>query len=418
MPSRAQIHQKIFYYLLVLQGFAFPLWKKITPVILILIILNLLIEFNFASKIKKILAGKNLFFLLLFISVYLLYLIGLLYTTNFDYAGFDLEVKLTFLVIPLFLFLSGLEELSKEKVKNILIAFVLGCFASSLFSIIHSIYFYNLTGDIFWMYYVYVSYFVHPSYMSMYTIFAIAITGFFLINGLIENKKFRYFLFFLMFWFVLYVILLTAKAGIICMLLISAILFVYWIIKKRQIVMSLITAVFFIAIVGISISQLSFLTKRLTSTISAMNNTDINVNKDDGTVQRIEIWKTSVEIIKDNFLIGVGTGDVKDELLKRYDEKGMNFAKKNHLNAHSQYFQTFITLGLFGFLALIALFIFPSIDAFKNRNYIYLFFLLIVAVNISVESMFENQAGVVFYTFFNTFLFLTGKQNADLKEID
>jgi O-antigen ligase len=250
----------------------------------------------------------------------------------------------------------------------------------------------------------------------MYLVFAMSIIVILLSNDQIKSKRIKYFMLFLLIWFVFYIILLTAKAGIISMLLISILLILYWTIKKKKIIISVFILLTFILLVGFSISKLSFLSNRVNATIETLNNPTIDKNKEDGTVQRIEIWKTSFQIIKDNFLIGVGTGDVKDELLKYYDEKGMIFAKSNHLNAHSQYLQTFVTLGIIGFLALISLFIFPSLFAFKSRNFIYLFFLMIVAINISVESMFENQAGVVFYTFFNTFLFLTLKQTADLKE--
>ena len=162
--------------------------------------------------------------------------------------------------------------------------------------------------------------------------------------------------------------------------------------------------------IALGAKKIPLVTNRITSSVQALKSNKNDVNTADGTVQRMEIWKISLEIIKENFLIGVGTGDVKDELLKHYEEKGMSFAKHYNLNAHGQYFQTFITLGFFGFISLILLFIIPFFQSFKNRNIIYFSFLVIVAFNILVESMFENQAGVVFYTFFNSFLFLTSKQ--------
>lgn len=119
---------------------------------------------------------------------------------------------------------------------------------------------------------------------------------------------------------------------------------------------------------------------------------------------RLLIWQTSAEIIKDNFLFGVGTGDVKDVLMSKYKEKGLTGAYKENLNAHNQFLQTFIALGLPGILLLLASFVFPFILAIKTRNYIYLAFLIIVFINFLTESMLETIAGVMFYAFFNSLL--------------
>ncbi|MCX6231078.1 MAG: O-antigen ligase family protein [Bacteroidetes bacterium] len=244
------------------------------------------------------------------------------------------------------------------------------------------------------------------------------IIAFILLNALFKSTKIRLLFIFLLIWFTFYVIILSSKAGIVCLLIIAFFLLLNLIIKRKLYILSLIIFFVLISFVIVGIKKFPMLTDRVNTTIQAINSSEKDINKEDGTVQRIEIWKTSITLIKENFLIGVGTGDVKDALLKSYDEKGMTFAKNKNLNAHSQYFQTFITLGIIGFLILLSLFIFPLIHAFKNRNFIYLFFLLIVAINIAVESMFENQAGVVFYTFFNSFLFLTGRQLADKNKLN
>jgi hypothetical protein len=47
----------------------------------------------------------------------------------------------------------------------------------------------------------------------------------------------------------------------------------------------------------------------------------------------------------------------------------------------------------------------PAVAAFRRKDYIYFFFIILFSMNILVESMFENQAGVVFYAFFNSLLF-------------
>jgi O-antigen ligase len=133
-----------------------------------------------------------------------------------------------------------------------------------------------------------------------------------------------------------------------------------------------------------------------------------NLNQSpESTAERVAIWKASAEIIRDHWLLGVGTGDVKDALYGKYAEKRMNAALKKKLNSHCQYLQTFIALGVAGFLFLVLMLLLPGIRAIQMKDNTYLIFLGIFAFNILVESMFEIQAGVVFYAFFNTFLFIS-----------
>ncbi|NVN94889.1 MAG: O-antigen ligase family protein [Bacteroidetes bacterium] len=413
IPKREAIHQQAFYYLLLIQSFAFPLWKRITPIILSLIVLNWIMEFNFKSKTKLLISENKLPNFFLFISIYVLYVIGLIYTSNFAYASFDLEVKLTFLLIPVVFFSSDFSKFDKKSIIKVFISFIGGCFLSSILSMLHSYYLYQSNNTSFWFFYSSASAFHHPSYISMYLIFAMTIIVYLLINDLIKNRKLKYIFGLILIWFFIYVIMLSSKAGIFSLIIGIVFLLGYWIIKKRNYLISIIMIIIFILSIALGANKIPLVTNRITSSFQALKSNKNDVNIEDGTVQRMEIWKTSLDIIKDHFLIGVGTGDVKDELLAHYDKKGMTFAKANNLNAHGQFFQTFITLGFIGFLNLVLMFFIPLFQAIKKPNYIYLFFIIIVFINILVESMFENQAGVVFYTFFNSFLFLSSKQLRD-----
>jgi O-antigen ligase len=132
----------------------------------------------------------------------------------------------------------------------------------------------------------------------------------------------------------------------------------------------------------------------------------------ESNADRMAVWVTAIEIIEKNYVFGVGTGDVKDALMEGYIKNGLLPAYEHKFNAHNQYLQTFVTLGLSGFLVLVAFFLLPALKALKGRQDLYFVFLLIFALNILFESMLEIQAGVVFYAFFNAFLF-TVKINGD-----
>jgi O-antigen ligase len=81
------------------------------------------------------------------------------------------------------------------------------------------------------------------------------------------------------------------------------------------------------------------------------------------------------------------------------------------LNAHNQYLQTFISIGIIGLIILLYMLVFPAIRAFQQKDFIFMIFLAVFAVNIMLESMLENQAGVIFYALFNVILYSSKTDN-------
>ena len=95
---------------LVLMGIALPLSKFLTGLSLFIIAGAWLLEGNPIKKFKLFFQSK---FALIFSSLFLLHLLGLVYTQDFDYALKDLRIKLPLFLFPLFL--SSGSPLKKEE---------------------------------------------------------------------------------------------------------------------------------------------------------------------------------------------------------------------------------------------------------------------------------------------------------------
>lgn len=401
-----KIHTEIFYYLLIIYSFSIPLWRNITPIVIILLYINWFFEMDFKNKFHRIIKKPQFYYFIAFTSFYLIHYLGFINTSNFEFAQFDAEIKMCFLLFPILLFSTNLDFINQKKLKNIFLAYIIGCFISFAISVINSLILYYKTNEIMWFFYVYISYFYHSSYISMYIVFAIGLICYLLIENKIRIKIFKIILILLAIIFSAYIILLSSKAGLISLIISVCLIYIYLVIKRRKVLQYSLYFVLSISIIYLGINSIPKSINRLTPALEAVRAEKRDINMEDGTVQRIEIWKCSAELLKDNPVLGVGTGDVKDELFRKYDEKGMKFAKSFKLNSHNQYLQTSAALGIIGLISIIAMFLIPLIFAFRNKNFIYLFFLIIVGFSILVESMFENQAGVLFYTFFNSLLFL------------
>jgi len=203
--------------------------------------------------------------------------------------------------------------------------------------------------------------------------------------------------------FQLFIVLLSSKAGILALAMTYMLVILYYLVYRGHRTSILISGTLLIAfLLTLSFFPQSY--SRFYNAESALEN-ELDTDSEESSVARILIWQTSLELIKKNPLFGVGTGDVELELMKLYKEKNIKLAVDETLNAHNQYLQTFIALGIIGFVALIASFVFPAVYAFRKKQLLYLLFLAIFAFNLLVESMLERQAGVVFYALFNSFLF-------------
>jgi len=84
---------------------------------------------------------------------------------------------------------------------------------------------------------------------------------------------------------------------------------------------------------------------------------------------------------------------------------GPDINLKRHYNAHNQYIDTFVALGLPGLLVLLALLLWPFIYAIKKGHYLLLSLVLILLVSLFFESMINRQAGVMFFAFFLPMIF-------------
>jgi len=129
---------KVNYYILILIAFTLPLLKVVVPYLLGLLVISSLFNNNFKEK-------KSTKQILLLSSIYLLYLIGILYSQNTSAAIFSIEEKLSLLAIPLIFFISKINYLLFYH--QIIKTFIEGCIVSLLLSLINSgvMYFYTWT---------------------------------------------------------------------------------------------------------------------------------------------------------------------------------------------------------------------------------------------------------------------------------
>lgn len=107
-------------------------------------------------------------------------------------------------------------------------------------------------------------------------------------------------------------------------------------------------------------------------------------NKDltTSTGVRVALWMYSSEVIKNNYLFGVGTGDHVDEVRNEIKSDGRDLFLLKYNNLHSGYLEILVQFGLLGFL--VYLNIFYQIIRYKYKDEIDRSIMLIVSLGISI----------------------------------
>ena len=392
--KRTELHGQIHWVLSCLIAF-FISFKFLIPVFIVLLLINWVAEGNFKSKFKSI---PNLPVFLVFISLYLYYLIGMLYSSNKTYGWADLQTKLSLLIFPL-IFATSL--VNKEKFNSVLLSFVSGVFAVSLYLLARASYLY-FHENINYFYYVDFSYFLHPSYFGMFVNLAMLIIGLDKIEFLAKNNFIKIAaLLFLLF----IIILLSSKLALLSTLLLMLIYGISYIVKTKKFKLGLALLFTFVAATILLIKAVPELNARIQNALNAVNADEVDKTESESNAVRILVWNAAGKALVENGLIGTGTGDVKDELFKQYEKLGYTGALEHKLNAHNQFLQTGVALGYIGLLVLLATFFVPIYFSWLNKNYLFICFSLLVLLNCLTESMLEAEAGVIFISFFQSILF-------------
>ncbi len=119
---------------------------------------------------------------------------------------------------------------------------------------------------------------------------------------------------------------------------------------------------------------------------------------------RIVYWKQAWLLIRENMLIGVGTGDVQNEFEESYKQSNSSLNESFRLRAHNQYLTLWVAFGIVGLLIIMITIIYPIALSIKMKDYYYLLFIAVALLSMINEDTLETQAGVTFFAFFNSFL--------------
>ncbi len=393
--------------------FVLPFSSWLASIILAVLLVACLI-YKISEKELFRFSSFTMFWLMAF---YILHVTGLIYTSDFSYASLDLQIKLSFLLMP---FLLDTITVSSDDYRRISRSFIAGCTLLSLVLLTNAFIEYYIWRDKSSFFYIDFCSLQHVAYFTLYincTLFFLADEFFRLPGYRIRNRKF------LIIWmiFLTFIITLLASRTALFAVMLSFSLYIYWLFRESRnrsksaaysgIAMLMMVLIFFL----VSGNNNRF--EKPSGTLSS--NTESVIQNNSGSVQhnvRYEVWKNTLAVYGKHPLIGVGTGDLKNELNQQYRIAGFTEGLEFNLSPHNQFLHTLLLLGIPGLTVLLLIFILTFRHAILHKNKIMLALLIAVVINCLTEGILEKQAGVLFFVFF-LILFANQQKNIIQKRI-
>jgi len=364
---------------------------------IIILGLTWIFTFHYNEKVLQLISKPTA---LAFIAFYLLHLLSILYTENLTIGWNDMRLKITLLLLPLFMMTTQLFTQLKR-------LFLLRLFAGLMVlmagvDLALSCFEYLSTSNSAVFFYKNLPHLLasKPHYASWYYAFAL----FIILNEIVTHKKWRR-VWILGFSLVLLsLIFLSSRAYMIAFMIVFALSFVKWAsyVELSKLSWIKVSLAFFLLIGTLFV---------LPQTRSRIKDTLVEIEKLSNeqdyrqTNPRVYLWSYGASLIGQSPLFGYGLGDATAELqkaLKGCDAKFWDGEKNvpihaKKLNYHNQFLQTWAEVGILGFLLLAFLMIRPFF--LKNQHPLFLIFVGLTLIGFLTESMLERQAGVVLLAF-------------------
>ncbi|CAN5479633.1 hypothetical protein BH11BAC1_BH11BAC1_18390 [soil metagenome] len=384
------------YTLIALGSFLFflGLVPLVSSISLGLVILFWLKDKSYLESFRVIKQNRAWWVFMIF---YFFHIISLAWSSNYKYAFFDLQIKLSYLVCPIVI--SGL-SFSESDWKKFRKAFIAGVTVASLICVGHAFRQFSIYGEKEYFFHDRFSALMHPTYFMMYLNLAM-IFIFYDLFWHMEEKSFLRRIYIAILFFQLIVLFLLSARTALATSLISFLFYIIVMARKKLLAKkdTMLVVLFFVFALLFQFGVLTFYNRydQITKLIEQPDTKEEN-----STSIRYNLWKIAADLISEHPVIGVGIGDIKEELVKKYEEYNYQYGIINRISPHNQFLHTAVILGLIGVLLLIYMLATAFLLAWKNVDWIYVLFIMIISLNAITESILERQAGILFFVFFNS----------------
>ncbi|MFT7613048.1 MAG: O-antigen ligase [Parvicellaceae bacterium] len=378
--------QHINHWLIFALTLFLSIFERAVPPIIILLTIGAILEF--VTTKSKARLNKGMIYSLIF---YGLFGLGMLYSENIEYGLADLGVKFSFLAFPIIAFF--LSKRPSGKLGFAISGLIVGAIIGSVICWGNYFFQYLINDQI--LSYGSFSILMHSSYFSLNLDIAFVFLFYFIFLSKTKRTGIQKFIGVLILGlFVGTVMVVSSKTGILTLVLAVSICLFSLLYRFKKSLAYISVGCILLLVIGV----IQF-NPRMNAAFNSISSIDLHKNQVYGTIDgRIFIWRQAKEVIEKNPVLGVGTGDVRDELFDNYKDLDVPFQDEIRLNCHNQYLETYLACGVLGALFLCFFLLQPLFS--RNRHFLITTFVLLMFLNLMFESMLNRQAGVILLALF------------------
>jgi O-antigen ligase len=395
------IENKISFYHLAAFVILLPYERFYGQLVFFSLCLHCLIHLR-RDMIGKIWSRENL----VLVSVFLLNLAGIIYSSDKGDGVKDLVRQLTILLFPILLSISKIDLAAYRN--SILKIFTFSCVGTVLYLYLDAlriIFYYDLNpktlfSQVFLNHNFSEPIGIHATYLSMYLALSVTVFLYFL---LLEKRLVVRISYVACIGILLAgLIQLASRSVFIAMILVVITVSTLFLSRGLQRSGFLMAAAGILLIAVLGISRIDSLKKRYVADFKddltqASSNNDI-------LESRVSRWNCAVALCLESPVIGHGSGSEKRLLKEKYFERKLYHSYIKELNAHNQYLSILLKTGLLGLLVFLGMLLCAYRIAWKNKDMILTGFLIVFSIVSFSENTLDVNKGIFFYAFFLSFL--------------
>lgn len=348
---------------------------------------------------------------ILFVCLYSVGLISLSYTCD-SYEGYKVLEK--YLVFALFPFLFSTTNLTKKEVKDLLLifsytitlylitSFLIATYKSVLNGSIYLFNSENLAIENQFRYHSLIGYFENTAItFGIYTLFAISI----LLEELIRLKTLSKLKIISLAILIVGAFLMDSFAIIIAFGLILFMILFFIKIKTKYYILLIFPIIFagYLFHKKAEGFEKKILYYEFEHDVHNKNWNSLNI--------RLAKWECAVEVINENFPLGVGVGCSQIKLNEKYQENNFVVGLEKRFSTHNQFLHYLVETGVLGLIVYMLILLRGFLLSYKHNNFILLALVCLLFICGLTDTILIINKGIIFFTFYIILLSLPHKNH-------
>jgi O-antigen ligase len=200
-------------------------------------------------------------------------------------------------------------------------------------------------------------------------------------------------------WLSIYLHILAVKTGLLSFYILLLTYAIFFIKSKKQYTIGLVLIALIIIMPTLAFKKSETFRKKVYYTWYSMHKImDVNSNNATSDEGRLLSYALAIPIIKQNFALGVGVGDMQHAMEQAYIKNKKNTNGKILL-PHNQLLVMQLAAGILGSLSFVWFMLVPWLSKYKNKLLLIGLYVIFI-LPLMVEPMHETQYGIAIHLFF------------------